>query len=204
MRRVFVYVDGFNLYHAINELRNDSLKWLCLRRLSESMISEREELESVKYFSAYATWIPDAHKRHRAYVAALKAEGVKFIPGQFKKKFLKCKVCHARYQTHEEKETDVNIGIHLIRDAFEDQFDRALVITADTDIRSAVDMARSIAGTKSIDVVSPPKRMGRSRSLKPLFEISVGKVRAARLDESYTLEGGKTIQVPSKYRLPSP
>ena len=96
MRRVFVYVDGFNLYHAINDLRDDSLKWLCLRRLSEGMISNREELRSVKYFSAYATWIPDAHARHRAYVAALQAEGVEFVPGQFKKKYLKCKVCHAQ------------------------------------------------------------------------------------------------------------
>ena len=89
MRRVFVYVDGFNLYHAINELRDDSLKWLCLRRLSESMISEREELESVKYFSAYATWIPDAHKRHRAYVAALKAEGGQIHSGAIQKEISK-------------------------------------------------------------------------------------------------------------------
>ena len=98
MKRTYVYVDGFNLYHAINDLRDDSLKWLCLRRLSENLIRPDEELSKVKYFSAYATWMPDAYARHRAYISALQAEGVQFIQGQFKKKYLKCKVCGAQYQ----------------------------------------------------------------------------------------------------------
>ena len=93
MRRVIVYVDGFNLYHALDELGDDSLKWLCLRRLAESLIGEHEQLKQVKYFSAYATWMPDAYARHRAYIAALQAEGVKFITGKFKKKYLRCRVC---------------------------------------------------------------------------------------------------------------
>lgn len=201
MRRVIVYVDGFNLYHAIDELKNDSLKWLCLRRLSESIISENEELKTVKYFSAYATWHPDAYARHRTYVQALQAEGVKFIAGKFKKKHPRCRICHARYETHEEKETDVNIAIHLIRDTFEDNFDRALVISADTDMHTAVEMARSINGTKSIDVVAPPKRFARARSMKPLFALTTGKIRAARLDDQYDLGGGKRIEVPAKYRI---
>ena len=110
MKRVIVYVDGFNLYHAISDLGDDSLKWLCLRRLSESLIREGEELKSVKYFSAYANWMESSVRRHRTYVAALREEGVKFIEGKFKKKHVRCKVCRAQFQTHEEKETDVNIG----------------------------------------------------------------------------------------------
>jgi len=203
MRRVIVYVDGFNLYHAIDELRDDSLKWLCLRRLSESIVSDRETVVSVKYFSAYATWIPDAYERHRAYVSALQAEGVKFIPGKFKKKFLKCKVCKAQYTTHEEKETDVNIGIHLIRDTFEDRFDRAIVISADTDMHSALEMARKISGSKSIDSVAPPGRFMRARSLKPQFALAKGKIRAARLNDSYAIGSGKVVTVPTKYRIPT-
>lgn len=201
-RRVMVYVDGFNLYHAIDELRQDSLKWLCLRRLSESIIGPREELRAVKYFSAYANFIPEAAARHRAYVHALEAEGVKAIMGQFKKKYLKCKICGARYETHEEKETDVNIAIHLVRDTMENSFDRALVISADTDLSTAVTMARQLSGTKAIDVVAPPGRMSRSRSLNPLFELTKGKIRAARLRDEYDIGGGRKVEVPAKYRLP--
>ncbi|WP_298362454.1 NYN domain-containing protein [uncultured Litoreibacter sp.] len=200
MRSVIVYVDGFNLYHALDDLGDDSLKWLCLRRLAESIIGPNERLKRVKYFSAYATWMPEAYGRHRAYVAALKAEGVQFIPGKFKKKFLKCKKCRAQYQTHEEKETDVNIGIHLVRDTFENSFDRAIVISADTDMRTAIEMARNINGTKSIDVVAPPNRFGRARSLKPLFGLSVGKIRAARLNDHYDLGGGKSSDIPENYK----
>jgi hypothetical protein len=32
MRRVIVHIDGFNLYHAIDDLRKPWLKWLDLRR----------------------------------------------------------------------------------------------------------------------------------------------------------------------------
>lgn len=31
MRGVIVYIDGFNLYHAIDRLNEPSLKWLDLR-----------------------------------------------------------------------------------------------------------------------------------------------------------------------------
>lgn len=203
MVRAIVYVDGFNLYHALDELRDDSLKWLCLRRLSESILREGETLKQVKYFSAYATWMTSSFLRHKDYVAALQAEGVKFIEGNFKKKYLKCKVCGAQYHTHEEKETDVNIGIHLVRDTLQDSFDRALVISADTDMASAVAMARSLSGTKRIDVVAPPGRLSRARSLNPLFELTKGKIRAARLRDFYDLGDGRTIRVPVKYQVPA-
>jgi hypothetical protein len=202
VRRVIVYVDGFNLYHAIDDLKEDSLKWLCLRRLSESIIGGNESLASVKYFSAYATWHHDAHMRHRAYVQALQAEGVKFIEGQFKKKHVRCRVCKAQFETHEEKETDVNIAIHLIRDTVEDSFDRAILITADSDLCTAVRMAQQLRGSKSIDVVAPPGRMSRARSLSPLFQLSKGKIRSARLSDSYQIGGGVSVVVPTKYRQP--
>lgn len=202
MVRAIVYVDGFNLYHALDDLHDDSLKWLCLRRLSESILRPGEELKAVKYFSAYATWHTDAYLRHRDYVAALQAEGVKFIEGKFKKKNLRCRVCNAQYQTHEEKETDVNIGIHLVVDTVQDNFDRAIIISADTDMQSAIAMARQLSGTKMIDVVAPPGRMKRARSMGPLFELQKGKLRAARLRDVYNLGSGKQIRVPLKYRLP--
>ncbi|VDS07906.1 6-hydroxy-3-succinoylpyridine 3-monooxygenase HspA [Paracoccus haematequi] len=201
-KRTIVYVDGFNLYHALDELRDDSLKWLCLRRLSESFLRHDEELKQVKYFSAYATWMPDAHARHRDYVQALMAEGVKFVEGNFKKKSLKCRTCSSQYWTHEEKETDVNIAIHLVRDTLQDSYDRAIIISADTDMCSAIDMARQLSGTKQVDVIAPPGRFARSRSLKPLLEIQKGRLKKCRLNETYDLGKGKTVSAPVKYRLP--
>ncbi len=85
-KRVSVYVDGFNLYHALDALGEDHLKWLNLWALSETLVREGETVTAVKYFSAYATWKPASYRRQQRYVAALQAHGVEVIEGRFKKK----------------------------------------------------------------------------------------------------------------------
>ena len=40
-KRVAVYVDGFNLYHALDDLAENHLKWLDLWSLSETLIGGR-------------------------------------------------------------------------------------------------------------------------------------------------------------------
>lgn len=54
--RVSAYIDGFNLYHAIDATRRHELKWLDLRRLCEVYAPRPDhELIAVNYFSAFAT-----------------------------------------------------------------------------------------------------------------------------------------------------
>ena len=137
-RRVSVYIDGFNLYHAIDALNENHLKWLDLWKLSETLVRPGEVVTCVKYFSVYAPWREDIYRRHQTYVAALKARNVQFVEGKFKSKPVRCRRCQLPYTTHEEKETDVNIGVHLMADALKGRFDRALVVSADTDLNAAV------------------------------------------------------------------
>jgi hypothetical protein len=40
-KKVNVYVDGFNLYHAIDGLGDQRLKWISLRTLAFSFVSVR-------------------------------------------------------------------------------------------------------------------------------------------------------------------
>ncbi len=202
MFRVNVYIDGFNLYHAIDELGDDSLKWLDLRLLSKNILNKYQTLGEVKYFSAFATWRPDAYKRHRDYAAALEAQGVTVIMGRFKEKRLLCKAtCKEPYVTHEEKETDVNIGAHLIADALTNKFDTALIISADTDLAAVVRLARELVGTeKRVCAVAPPGRYARSRELGHLFEITKGKIRASQLPDLIETTAGSMTR-PEKYKL---
>ena len=152
--RTIVYIDGFNLYHAVDDLNEPHLKWVNLWSLSEKLLRAGQKLGAVKYFTAYATWRPESYRRHQRYVAALEACGVTPIIGRFKRKTVRCHAkCGRTYVTHEEKETDVNIGAHLIADALKDRFDRALVISADTDLNAAIALARSEATSKRIDLV---------------------------------------------------
>lgn len=198
-RRVSVYIDGFNLYHALDDLGEGHLKWLDLWALSETLIREKEVVTTVKYFSAYATWIPASYRRHQRYVAALQSRGVQFIEGRFKEKPMQCKTCGVRYKAHEEKETDVNIGVHLMADALQDRFDRALVISADTDLNEAVTLTKVEAAGKQIDIVAPPKRKGRNSIA--LFEVTVGRVRRSLLPAEIVHEGS-TIMRPTEYTPP--
>ncbi|MDH3511743.1 MAG: hypothetical protein OER85_12895 [Gammaproteobacteria bacterium] len=109
--RAAAFIDGFNLYHAVDDSRQSQFKWLDLCALIEVFVPASQfDLVAVYYFSAYATWRANAYKRHREYVKALQANGVTPVMGQFKKKSRTCFSCGAKWETHEEKE-----GTNIVR-----------------------------------------------------------------------------------------
>lgn len=201
-QRTIVYVDGFNLYHAIDDLGEPHLKWVDLWSLSEKLLRGDQYLVAVKYFTAYATWRPASYRRHQRYIAALEARGVTPIVGRFKAKTVRCHAsCGRNYVTHEEKETDVNIGVHLMADSLKGRLDRALVVSADTDLNAAIALARSEAPGKRIDLVAPPGRKGRNSAA--LFEVTKGKVRSSLLPSQIQRADGLTVHRPPEYDPPS-
>ena len=120
--------------------------------------------------------------------------------GRFKVKTMRCQAeCRQKYDTHEEKETDVNIGVHLMADAQQDRFDRALVVSADTDLNAAVALVLKETN-KKIDIVAPPKR--KNRNSRALFEIAKGKVANSLLPAVIELSNGSKIVRPDVYRPP--
>ena len=193
MTRITSYIDGFNLYHAIADLHKPHLKWVDLWALCESIAREGETLTAVKYFSAYATWLPGAHQRHLEYIKALQHCGVSCIMGHFKEKERTCKDCGAGWVQHEEKETDVHIAARLVADAYENRFDRALLITADSDLAPALDIVRRAFPKKHLFVVSPPNRHNHARSLNPRLTLTAGRIARCLLPETATDPSGKTI-----------
>ena len=71
------YVDGFNVYHALLRFRDPKVEWLDLAALCKRLILlKTERIQAIKYFSAYAHWLPDSMARHQQYVRALEATGV--------------------------------------------------------------------------------------------------------------------------------
>lgn len=82
MTPVCVYVDGFNLYHALARFKDDKVKWLDLATLADRLIAPKtEKVQSVFYFSAFAHWLPAKMARHQIYVKALEARGVTCVLG---------------------------------------------------------------------------------------------------------------------------
>jgi uncharacterized LabA/DUF88 family protein len=86
-----------------------------------------------------------------------------------------CKRCNQPFQSHEEKETDVNIAITLMEILFNDECDVAVIVSGDTDLATALRAAKRLFPHKQFGVVFPYKRHNaeldgladRSTVLKP-------------------------------------
>lgn len=153
-QRVIAYIDGFNLYHTIKDLQPNKVN---LMALFQSLNTPREEIVAVKYFSAYAYWNRPAVARHKKYVKDLEETGVNVVLGQFKQK--------GPGGRHEEKETDINIALSLVLDAIDNKYDRAKLLTVDSDLVAAVREVKHRCPEKSILIIKPPGRQAMGREL---------------------------------------
>jgi len=157
MKRVIAYIDGFNFYHPIDDYYQETknqgnaicLKWLDYPSLINSFLNfKTEKLIETKFFTTVCEdFGEDAKNRHLRYINALESIGVKIYHGKFLPKHQKCKVrgCthpNKRYITREEKRTDVNIAVQLVKDSFEDNFDKAILLSADTDLIPAIQLVK--------------------------------------------------------------
>ena len=202
-KRVVFYFDGFNLYHALDGLRQNHLKWLSLDALAKLLIPSRdEEVCATVYFSAYLTHRPDKLVRHRAYVHALEATGVECVMGRFKYSTIKCRSCGAEWRSYEEKETDVNIGIRIIRDAFLDKFHVYYLVSADTDLAPAIRMLKREFPNKEFVSVATPRRPHSSEFLRladRTIKITDYALTRCLLPAQLTTRDGRIIQRPTEY-----
>jgi hypothetical protein len=189
-----------HLYHAIDELGKPHLKWLDLHALASSLCGTNESLQGVFYFTAHATWLPKSVGRHIEYIAALRHVGVRCVVGHFKEKKRQCNACKAQWIGHEEKETDVAMAVQIVADAFRNEFDRALVISADSDLGPSIKMVKKHFPEKAVNVIAPPGRFGHARDLKPILQLTSGKLAKCLLPEhADRTDGSRIFQRPSAY-----
>ncbi|MGN6551468.1 MAG: NYN domain-containing protein, partial [Pararhizobium sp.] len=156
MIRSSFFIDGFNFYHALRRLDEPHLKWVDLRALMKRQTMRSEAVTAIYYFSAYASWLPGPHARHRQYVVALEQRDVTVVMGHFKKKDRYCQHCRKTSIGHEEKETDVNLALCLLNEAYKDTYDRAYIVSRDSDLKPAMAMVRNEFPQKELFVVAPP------------------------------------------------
>jgi uncharacterized LabA/DUF88 family protein len=206
-QRVICFIDGFNLYHAIHKLKSPHLKWVNLWSLASVFIRPKSQyLIDVLYFSAYANWRPDSKKRHQEYVKALTSNGISPIMGNFKAKDRKCPTCAHRWESHEEKETDVNIALHMLNLAHQNKYDHAFLISNDSDLVPAIKMVRGNFPQKSITTIVPPKywhsdELIRASSTKA--KITVDHLKRCLLPETiYDAQGTIIVRRPEEYAPP--
>ncbi len=101
--------------------------------------------QGVEYFTTLATWDPAKVARHRLFIKANEAEGVRITYGEFKRKQRKCPERKSLIKTFEEKQTDVNIAIRLFELAAQDRYDNAIIVSGDTDLIPAVGCSENVS-----------------------------------------------------------
>jgi hypothetical protein len=153
MARTIVYIDGFNLYYRA--LKRTAHKWLDLVAMSAACLPSGHQIQAINYYTARISGRldPTAPARQHAYLLALQSLPAVTIhygsflvtkkwsglvqPPDFDPPFTlpaKAAPKKARVWKTEEKGSDVNLGVHLVRDGFKGAFDVAAVLTNDTDL----------------------------------------------------------------------
>ena len=189
-----VYVDGLNFYAAVRD--RPETKWIDFRALADRLVPRGGSVSKVKYFtsqiSAKASEDPDAPRRQRVLIRAVRATGVEVLEGKFKvpddwraissrgnwedrlRPPLPAEVIDdygdhfathdsrpwkARVELPQEKFTDVAIASHLLRDFYRGACDGALIVSNDSDLRPAIELA--VKDGHQVGVFSPMVTVSR-------------------------------------------
>ena len=174
MSRTIVYVDALNLYYRA--LRFTTLKWLNIVTQAQLSLPATCSIVAINYYYAPVSGRtdPGAPNRQRVYLRALKTlplvstyqgnfiatrvwagliHPIEFRPAHWLK-FIYPKPIVTRVWKTEEKGSDVNLGAHLVRDAFQKRFETAAVLTNDTDLVEPVRIVTTEARLRVI-LLSP-------------------------------------------------
>jgi uncharacterized LabA/DUF88 family protein len=177
MKRIYVYVDGFNLYYG--SLKETPYRWLNLKSLFQSMLNSDGRIEKIKYYSAHVSdkISEGASARQHAYVSAIKTipevevhwgsfiTSEKYrpkVPVVVPKKYIKVVLT-------EEKGSDVNLASHLINDGWKNLYDVAVVVSSDSDLVEPIRIVKEELG-KTIGIISPHDNLSEKlKSIPPSF-----------------------------------
>lgn len=196
--RVIAYIDGFNLFYGLKSSNMTHCKWLDLRKLIAGMLKDHQVLVAVKYFTSPVKNHPGNHLRQATYLSALENSGIKIIKGHFQSSSATCSACSHRWNETKEKMTDVNIATEMITDAFQNQFDVAILISGDSDLVPPIRAIRRFFTTKKVLAVFPPDRSSKALKETAHASLSLGrkKIQNAQFPSRIILANGYILKAP--------
>lgn len=127
--------------------------------------------------------------RQISYLQAIDATGgVDIFFGRYQEKSKECRQCHSTWTEYEEKMSDVRIATELLRDAFKNSFDTAILVSADADLLPPIEAIKEDFPSKSIVIWFPLKRDNRrlQRAAHATSRIGKGLLSKCQLPNSVT------------------
>lgn len=220
--RTVAYVDGFNLYYRMLKARPAS-KWLNPLELVQQVLAKEHHVVRVNYYTARVSaraHDPDAPARQAIYLKALRTvpeivihEGSFMtsepwmplaIPQQAKPDNYVWNLPPpqtVRVIKSEEKGSDVNLGAHLVRDAFTNAFEVAVVITNDSDLAEPIRIAVKEAG-KRVGLLVPVRFPTQSLIDVASFHLRLrpGHLARAQFPQSLLCPDGTQVDRPPEWQ----
>lgn len=222
--RAIVYIDGFNLYFGLKSSTKNRKNfkklpkksyWLDLQSLSEKLVRDNDLL-LVKYFTARIKGNPTKQARQNSLIGALQnyCPKLSIFEGRylFRQMFcskcrrissdIACSFCGHVNNIPEEKKSDVNIATQMLRDAYENNFDIAYLVSGDSDLVPPIQIIRSMTPTKKVGVAFPPSR-GGSKELENVadfsFHISHSAIKNSLLPDVIIKPDGSKLTIPQEW-----
>jgi uncharacterized LabA/DUF88 family protein len=162
MIKTNIYVDGFNLYYGA--IKATPYHWLNIAEMCRLLLP-LHSLHRIKYFTALVSprpSDPDQLSRQQTYLRALQTlPDLTIIYGHFLAQEVMMPLAapaagYAKVIKTEEKGSDVNLATHLLHDAYQNDFEAAVVISNDSDLLAPIQIAKAELG-KVVGVLNPQK-----------------------------------------------
>jgi uncharacterized LabA/DUF88 family protein len=164
--RTIIYIDGFNFYYRA--VKNTPYKWLDFKSLFQKLLSPKNQIIQINYFTALVSGKHNLQKpiKQQTFLRALKT----FIP--------EIEIYYGHFLTHEvfaplakptknnravkiikteEKGSDVNIAVHLLNDAWLNNYDCAIIVSNDSDLAEAMKLVKKHHPNKILGLIMPGK-----------------------------------------------
>ena len=182
--RTNIYIDGFNLYYGA--LKGTPYKWLDPKKLVKNILNDNHEINRIKIFTARVSGKannPSEPLRQNIYLRALES----YIPeieihlGHFlfqevsmplakpeqDKRF--CRVIKT-----EEKGSDVNLAVHLLNDAWKNDYECGIIVSNDSDLAEAMRLVKKDLN-KKIGLISPHEKVSKQLLIHADFQRGIRK-----------------------------
>ena len=162
--RTIIYIDGFNFYYRA--VKNTPYKWLDFKSLFGKLLSKEHVIIEIKYFTALVSGKGNPKKplNQQTYLRALKS----FIPelNIYLGHFLSDEVfaplaeptptaSKVKIIKTEEKGSDVNMAVHVVNDAWLNNYDCAVVVSNDSDLAESMRIVKLYHPTKKVGLIMP-------------------------------------------------
>jgi uncharacterized LabA/DUF88 family protein len=203
MAKIYFLIDGFNLYHAIDaRFRYRTYKWLSLAKLCGCFITKAGTIAGIEYFTTLASWDPQKVAKHKLYIKAQENDGVRITYGSFKRKDRLCRLCNRSYRTFEEKQTDVNIALRLFQIAVLDGYDKAIVVSGDSDLLPSIKAVQITFPAKQIGVIVPIGRASEEliREADFHYKMKEKHLHSSRYPNEIRLRDGSVLVCPADWQ----